>query len=115
MCIRDRVEFVDHDFQRKTGRSALAASFSSFDQMPLISRPTRTRNTRDARSLLGEEVTEKTRARPQPDARSFLEIEAQEETGITPKSGTEETEEDWGFGSVPKASRAGIGCGEAGI
>ncbi len=91
---------MDHDFQRKTGRSALAASFSSFDQMPLISRPTRTRNTRDARSLLGEEVTEKTLARPQPNARSFLEIEAQEETGITPKSGTEDTEEDWGFEQI---------------
>ena len=91
---------MDHDFQRKTGRSALPASFSSFDQMPLISRPTRARNTRDARSLLEEEVTEETRARPLFDARTFLEIEAQEETGMTPKSGTEETEEDWGFEQI---------------
>ncbi len=91
---------MDHDFQSKTGRSALPASFSSFDQMPLRSRPTRARDTpdaHDARSLLVEEVpvTEETRARPLSDARSFLEFEAQEETGITPKSGTEEAEEAW--------------------
>jgi hypothetical protein len=68
--------------------------------MPLRSRPTRARDTPDARSLLEEEVTEETRARPLFDARTFLEIEAQEETGITPKSGTEDTEEDWGFEQI---------------
>jgi hypothetical protein len=68
--------------------------------MPLRSRPTRARDTPDARSLLEEEVTEETRARPLFDARTFLEIEAQEETGITPKSGTEETEENWGFEQI---------------
>ena len=91
---------MENDFQSKTGRSALPASFSSFDQMPLRSRPTRARDTPDARSLLEEEVTEETRARPLFDARTFLETEAQEETGITPKSGTEETEEDWGFEQI---------------
>ena len=65
--------------------------------MPLRSGRTRARDTYDDRSLLEEEVTEETRARPLFDARSFLETEAQEETGNTPKSGTEETEEDWGL------------------
>ena len=72
--------------------------------MPLRSGRTRARDTYDDRSLLEEEVTEETRARPLLDARSFLDTEAQEETGNTPKSGTEEAEEEsWRIGALSRS------------